>query len=80
MQNERIAARPLSMRFGSVHAAKSARTVENFTVQAHFNWRWFILATPDVEIILFISFMQSPTRTNVFSACRLDVFSRAFSD
>jgi hypothetical protein len=53
LQNERIAARPLSMRFGVVMAAKSARTVENLTVQAHLNWRCLVFATPGVDIILF---------------------------
>ena len=66
LQNERIAARPLSMRFGVVMAAKSARTVENLTVQAHLNWRCLVFATPGVDIILFFLLMPSPKQTDVF--------------
>ena len=66
LQNERIAARPLSMRFGVVMAAKSARTVEKLTVQAHLNWRCLVFATPGVDIILFFLLMPSPKQTDVF--------------
>ena len=62
LQNERIAARPLSMRFGVVMAAKSAWTVEKLTVQAHINWRCPVFATPGVDIILFL-LMPSPKQT-----------------
>ena len=36
--------------------------MENFTVQAHFNWRWLVFATPDVDIILFLSFTVAKKR------------------
>ena len=67
LQNERIAARPLFMRFGVVMAAKSARTVENLTVQAHLNWRCLVFATPGVDIILFFAYAESKTDRCVLS-------------
>ena len=78
LQNERIAARPLSMRFGVVMAAKSARTVENLTVQAHLNWRCLVFATPGVDIILFFCLCRVQNRQMCFEPARLTFFPEFF--
>ena len=41
---------------------KNAWTVDFFTVQAHFNWRCLVFATPGVDIILFFCLCRVQNR------------------